>query len=81
MISRIRPFSLLTVEMKAGRRKLLRLSADVDNYSAIVIVWSPQSRCIGYYDVEHREYAALCPFAEFIAHPEVYMAKIIEGDL
>lgn len=35
MISRIRPFSLLTVEMKAGRRKLLRLSADVDNYSAM----------------------------------------------
>ncbi|WP_374017639.1 ankyrin repeat domain-containing protein [Paenibacillus thiaminolyticus] len=70
-----------TVEMKAGRRKLLRLSADVDNYSSIVIVWSPKSRCIGYYDVEHQEYADLCPFAEFIARPEVYLAKIIEGDL
>lgn len=70
-----------TVEMKAGRPKLLRLSADVDNYSDIVIVWNPKSKCIGYYDVEHQEYADLCPFAEFIAHPEVYLTKILEGDL
>lgn len=70
-----------TVEMKAGRRKLLRLSADVDNCSDIVIVWNPKSRCIGYYDVEHKEYADLCPFAEFIAHPEVYLIKIMEGEL
>lgn len=40
--------------MKAGRRKLLRLSADVDNYSDIVIVWNSKSRSIGYYDVEHQ---------------------------
>lgn len=70
-----------TVEMKAGRRKLLRLSADVDNHSDIVIVWNPKSRCIGYYDVEHQEYADLGPFAKFIAHPEVYLGKIMEGEL
>lgn len=37
--------------------------------------------CIGYYDVEHQEYADLGPFAKFIAHPEVYLGKIMEGEL
>ncbi|WNC15930.1 ankyrin repeat domain-containing protein [Brevibacillus brevis] len=74
-------FSLTdTVEMKAGRRKLLRLSAEVDNYSSIVIVWNPKAKCIGYYDEEHEEYGDLCPFAEFLAHPGVYLQKILEGE-
>ena len=40
-------FSLLdTVEMKMGRQKLLRLSADVDQYSHIHLVWNPSKRIL-----------------------------------
>ncbi|MCM3337783.1 ankyrin repeat domain-containing protein [Paenibacillus sp. MER TA 81-3] len=70
-----------TIEMKAGRQKLLRLSAEVDNYSDILIVWNPKHKCVGYYDEEHRDYADLCSFEEFLAHPEVYLVKILEGEL
>ncbi|MGG4220448.1 ankyrin repeat domain-containing protein [Paenibacillus jamilae] len=69
-----------TVEMKVGRQKLLRLSLNVDNYSDIILVWNPKQKCLGYYDEEHQEYADVCSFAEFIAQPEDYLEKIIEGE-
>lgn len=73
-------FSLTdTVEMKVGRKKLLRLSAEVDNYSHILIVWHPGSKKIGYYDIEHHEYAPLAKYAEFMADPVTYMNRIFEG--
>lgn len=70
-----------TIEMKFGRQKLLLLSSQIDNYSDIRIVWNPKKKCVGYYDEEHQEYGDVCSFSEFIAQPEVYLEKILEGEL
>lgn len=70
-----------TIEMKAGRKKLLRLSAVVDNYTSILLVWNPKTKCVGYYDEEHQEYGDVCSFEDFLAQPELYMIKIVEGEL
>jgi len=71
-----------TIEMKIGRQKLLRLSAHVDNYSDLEIVWNPKKEGqIGCYDVEHQEYADLCSFKEFLAKPETYLINFLEGEL
>ncbi|MDO7907754.1 ankyrin repeat domain-containing protein [Paenibacillus sp. JX-17] len=70
-------FSLTdTIEMKAGRKKLLRLSAEVDNYSDILIVWHPGSNMVGWYDEEHLEYAPLAKYADFMADPVRYLMSI-----
>lgn len=70
-----------TIEMKVGRQKLLRLSAYVDNYSDLQIVWNPRKKQIGCYDVEHQEYADLCSFKEFVVNPETFVINFLEGEL
>ncbi|GKV57728.1 hypothetical protein NCCP2222_36750 [Sporosarcina sp. NCCP-2222] len=71
-----------TFEMKLGRQKLLRLSADIDNYSDLQLVWNPKKKgLIGCYDVEHQVYADLCSFTEFLMQPEVYLIQFLEGEL
>lgn len=71
-----------TIEMKVGRQKLLRLSADIDNYSSLQLVWNPKKKgLIGCYDLEHQTYADLCSFTEFLAQPEMYLMKFLEGEL
>lgn len=71
-----------TIEMKVGRQKLLRLSADIDNYSHLQLVWNPKKKgLVGCYDIEHQEYADMCSFTEFIAQPETYLIKFMEGEL
>ncbi|UKS27868.1 ankyrin repeat domain-containing protein [Paenibacillus sp. HWE-109] len=71
-----------TIEMKVGQQKLLRLSAAIDNYSHLSLVWNPKKKGrIGCYDVEHKEYADFCSFAEFMAQPEMYLIKFMEGEL
>ncbi|MCR8844474.1 ankyrin repeat domain-containing protein [Paenibacillus sp. SC116] len=71
-----------TIELKVGRQKLLRLSADIDNYGSLQLVWNPKKKgLIGCYDVEHGEYADLCSFAAFLEQPEGYLIKFLEGDL
>lgn len=71
-----------TIEMKVGRQKLLRLSADIDNYSDLQLVWNPKKKgLIGCYDVEHRTHADLCSFTEFLAQPESYLIRFLEGEL
>lgn len=71
-----------TIEMKVGRQKLLRLSADIDNYSDLQLVWNPKNKGrIGCYDVEHQAYADLCSFTEFLAQPELHLMKFLEGEL
>lgn len=71
-----------TIEMKVGRQKLLRLSADIDNYSDLQLVWNPRNKGrIGCYDVEHQTYADLCSFSEFLAQPELHLMKFLEGEL
>ncbi|WP_102273389.1 ankyrin repeat domain-containing protein [Cytobacillus massiliigabonensis] len=71
-----------TIEMKFGRQKLLRLSADIGNYSDLQLVWNPKKKgLIGCYDVEHQTYADLCSFTEFLAQPEMHLIKFLEGEL
>lgn len=71
-----------TIEMKIGRQKLLRLSANIDNYSDLLLVWNPKKKgMIGCYDVEHETYADLCSFALFLEQPEVYLIQFLEGEL
>ncbi|MEK4441384.1 MULTISPECIES: ankyrin repeat domain-containing protein [Niallia] len=71
-----------TIEMKIGRQKLLRLSADIDNYSDLQLVWNPKNKgLIGCYDVEHQTYLDLCSFTEFLEQPELYLIKYLEGEL
>lgn len=71
-----------TIEMKIGRQKLLRLSANIDNYSDLLLVWNPKKRGrIGCYDLEHRKYADLCSFTEFFAQPEAFLIRFLEGEL
>lgn len=76
-------FSLTdTVELKIGRQKLLCLSADIDDYSDLQLVWNPKNKGrIGCYDVEHQVYADLCSFPEFLAQPAMYLVKFLEGEL
>ncbi|MDM5231067.1 ankyrin repeat domain-containing protein [Lysinibacillus pakistanensis] len=70
-----------TIEMKVGRQTLLRLSAYVDNYSDLQIVWNPRKKQLGCYDVEHQEYADLCSFKEFLVNPGTYVINFLEGEL
>jgi uncharacterized protein len=71
-----------TFEMNVGRQKLLCLSSDIDNYSDLQLVWNPKNKGkIGCYDVEHQTYADLCSFTEFLAEPETYLIKFLEGEL
>ncbi|WP_028594592.1 ankyrin repeat domain-containing protein [Paenibacillus assamensis] len=71
-----------TIELKVGRQKLLRLSAAIDNYSSLQLVWNPKKKGqLGCYDVEHQTYADLCSFAAFFEQPEGYLFKFLEGDL
>lgn len=71
-----------TIEMKVGRQKLLRLSADIDNYSDLQLVWNPKKKgLIGCYDVEHQTYSDLCSFTEFLRQPELFLIKFLEGEL
>lgn len=71
-----------TIEMKVGRQKLLRLSADIDNYSDLQLVWNPKKKgLIGCYDVEHQTHADLCSFTKFFAQPESYLIRFLEGEL
>ncbi|KAA8751509.1 ankyrin repeat domain-containing protein [Paenibacillus sp. UASWS1643] len=66
-----------TVEMKMGRQKLLRISSDIDQYSHMLIVWSPSKKMMGYADIEHQEHGTIATFEEFLADP----VAAIEGTL
>lgn len=71
-----------TIEMKVGRQKMLRLSAEIDNYTDLQLVWNPKNKGrIGCYDGEHQAYADLCSFTEFLAQPERHLIKFLEGEL
>lgn len=68
-----------TIPMKLGRKKALRLSADIDNYD-FDLVWNPSKKCIGFYDREHQQYADMCSVSEFLDKPFIYLNKIIDGE-
>lgn len=69
-----------TIEMKIGRQKMLRLSATIDHYSDLQLVWNPKGK-VGCYDLEHEVYADLSSFTEFLARPEMYLIQFLEGEL
>ncbi|WP_138751442.1 ankyrin repeat domain-containing protein [Paenibacillus sinopodophylli] len=65
-----------TVELKAGRQKLIRLSAEVDQYSHLHVVWDKSKKGIGVYDVEHKEYGYLGKFSDFQHEPLLFLEKM-----
>lgn len=69
-----------TIEMKHGRQKLLRFSAEIDNYSHVQLVWNPRKRSVGYYDIEHKEYGDLCDWDTFMAQPAKAVQAAITGE-
>jgi hypothetical protein len=71
-----------TIPIKVGRQKLLRLSADIDNYSDLQLMWNPKKKgWIGCYDVEHDNYSDLCRLVEFLEQPGTYLIRFLEGEL
>lgn len=68
-----------TIEMKLGRKKMLRLSAEVDNYSDLHIVWQPGDKKMGYYDIEHETYGALVKYEVFMEDPLAAVKRMLEG--
>jgi hypothetical protein len=73
-------YSLIdTIPMKLGRKKALRLSADIDSYD-FEIVWIPSKKRIGFYDPEHQEHRDICSFSEFLDNPFDYLNKVIDGE-
>lgn len=66
-----------TVEMKVGRQRYLRISAEVSYYSDLLIVWNPSKKVIGCYDEEHQTYTALGKWADFVADPKAYMEIVL----
>lgn len=73
-------YSLIdTIPMKIGRKKVLRLSDDIDNYD-FDLVWNPSKKCIGFYDPEHQEHGDICSASEFLDNPFDYLNKVIDGE-
>ncbi|KAF9139130.1 hypothetical protein BGX30_008353 [Mortierella sp. GBA39] len=71
-----------TIPVKIGRQKLLRLSADIDNYSDLQLMWNPKKKgWIGCYDVEHDNYSDLCRLGEFLEQPDSYLVRFLDGEL
>lgn len=68
-----------TVEMKLGRKKLLRISSQVDQYSHIAIVWNPGVKRIGYVDLEHQEQGDVAAWNDFLADPGQELARFIDA--
>ena len=74
-------FSLIdTIEMKIGRRKLLRISKETGDYPDLIIVWNPKAQCVAYYDTEHEEFGNIAPFEEFMQNAGEYMERVLNGE-
>ncbi|WP_397311480.1 hypothetical protein [Paenibacillus ihbetae] len=69
-----------TIEMKVGKQKLLRLSADIDNYSDLQLVWNPKKRADRLLRRGASDLYGLCSFTEFLASPEMHLVKFLEGE-
>jgi len=80
-IEHIEFFSLVdTIEMKVGRRKLLKISKETGDYPDLIIVWNPKAQCVAYYDTEHEEFGNIAPFEEFMQHAGEYMERVLNGE-
>jgi len=69
-----------TIPMKAGRRRVLRVSRVSGDYSEILLVWNPKTQRLGYWDIEHEEYGDIAPFRDFMDDPAMYLSSILHGD-
>ena len=70
-----------TVETKWKRKKVLSLVAEVDNYSAVDIVWHPDKQMICAIDEEHETFTPLAPWEEFYMNMEKYVVAYLNGDM
>ena len=70
-----------TVETKWKRKKVLSLVAEVDNYSAVDIVWHPDKQMICAIDEEHETFIPLAPWEEFYMNMEKYVLAYLNGDM
>ena len=68
-----------TLPMRAGRRKVLRISREIENYNSTHIVWNPKTQMIAFYDEEHSELGDIAPFEDFINNLAEYINKVISG--
>lgn len=66
-----------TVEMKVGRQRYLRLSAEINLYSDLCIVWNPTKKVIGCYDEEHLMYTTLGTWSDFSYDPGKCMDSVV----
>ncbi|MGS0891148.1 ankyrin repeat domain-containing protein [Burkholderia stagnalis] len=69
-----------TIPMMIGRKKVLRISRETGDYTDTILVWNPKTRRLGYWDIEHEEYADIAPFEAFMTNPATYMNGILNGD-
>jgi len=74
-------FSLVdTIEMKIGRRKLLRISKEVGDYPDLMLLWNPKDQCVSYYDMEHENFGNIAPWEKFIENAGEYMESYFNGE-
>ena len=77
----IRFYSYLdTVETKWKRKKVLSLVAEVDNYSAVDIVWQPKKQLICAIDEEHSTFTPLASWEEFSLNMEKIVFAYLNGE-
>ncbi|MCL2579405.1 MAG: ankyrin repeat domain-containing protein [Oscillospiraceae bacterium] len=73
-------YSLIdTVETEYQGQKLLLISADIDGASC-ELVWVPESKCLGYIDIEHGDFNTVCSFADLLKTPTEMIYKIAIGE-
>ncbi|MCL2377916.1 MAG: ankyrin repeat domain-containing protein [Defluviitaleaceae bacterium] len=65
-----------TLPMKIGRRKLLRISRQIGEYTGTHILWNHKTKMIAFYDEEHEELGDIATFEEFISNVEEYIRMI-----
>ncbi len=68
-----------TVEMKWGRKKVLSIMEELDQYGDVLLVWSPKEQKVCFIDIEHEQFQPVCTWEEFIAKPEEYLHDMVEG--
>jgi hypothetical protein len=79
-ITEIEFFSLVnTVETTFHGKKLLLLSKVIDG-TCCELVWASDVKRIGYIDIEHDVYNAVCSFEEFLENPTLCIVKIADGE-
>lgn len=64
-------------DKKVGRQRYLRLSAEINLYADLCIVWNPTKKVIGCYDKEHLMYTTLGTWSDFSYDPSKCMDSVV----